>query len=278
VSKKVQFMKMHGAGNDFILINNNPAYFSGSETVFIRHLCHRQLGIGADGFMLIKFDDHENFHLRYFNANGKESTMCGNGARCAVYFMYLNFPEIKHFTFRIAGVKYQAEVLGNERIKLEWNFYPEIKNAPELRKIIPTEFSHALFIDSGVPHLILLHPEPLENINLSHWGPFFRNHPFFAPSGTNVNVIYFKNEYLEIRTYERGVEAETLACGTGVLAAAVAVRYWEKAKFPIQFNARGGTLQVGKMPDNDNLWLEGPVKLVYSGEFHLDEFREGYQT
>lgn len=263
-------MKMHGAGNDFILINNNPDYFSGNETVFIRHLCQRHLGIGADGFMLIKFDDHQSFHLRYFNANGEESTMCGNGARCAVYFMHLNFPETQHFTFRIAGVKYQAEVLGNERIKLEWNFYPEIKNVPELQKIIPTEFSHALFVDSGVPHLILLHPDSLENINLSHWGPFFRNHPFFAPSGTNVNFISFKKKYLEIRTYERGVEAETLACGTGVLAAAVAVHSWEKAKFPIQFNSRGGTLEVGKTPDSDNLWLEGPVKLVYTGEFHLD--------
>lgn len=262
---------MHGAGNDFILINNNSGYFSGDETGLVAQLCHRQLGIGSDGLMLINFEDGGSFQLRYFNADGKESTMCGNGARCAVYFMHLNFPKIHNFSFRIADMNFQAEVVGQERIKLEWSFYPEIKNAAELQKIIPPEFSHGLFVDSGVPHLVLAHPESVEHLNLLHWGPFFRNHPFFAPSGTNVNFICFREQQLEIRTYERGVEAETLACGTGVLAAAVAARYWEKIVFPITVKSKGGILEVGKMPESDNLWLEGPVKLVYAGEFNLDQ-------
>jgi diaminopimelate epimerase len=270
VIKKIKFMKMHGAGNDFILINNNHELFSGDETAFIRQLCHRHLGIGADGFMLIKFEEGHSFHLRYYNADGKESSMCGNGARCAVYFMHLNFPKIQQFTFWISDVKYNAEVLGHERIKLEWNFYPEIKNASELQKIIPPEFSRGLFVNSGVPHLVLVHPDSVQNINLSHWGPFFRNHPFFSPAGTNVNFICFKKDHLEIRTYERGVEAETLACGTGVLATAVAAQFWKMSEFPVTVKSQGGSLQVGKIPESDHLWLEGPVKLVYIGEFNLD--------
>ena len=208
MSNKVEFMKMHGAGNDFILINNNSDCFSGDETAFISQLCHRHLGIGSDGLMLIKFKDGGNFHLRYFNADGTESTMCGNGARCAVYFMHLSFPKIQYFTFWIADVKYQAEVVGHQRIKLEWSFYPEIKNVAEIQNIIPVEFSHGLFVDSGVPHLVLVHPDSVDHLNVLHWGPFFRNHPFFAPSGTNVNFICLKDEQLVIRTYERGVEAE----------------------------------------------------------------------
>jgi diaminopimelate epimerase len=261
---------MHGAGNDFILIDNNPRVFSGDETELIRYLCHRQLGIGGDGLMLIDFENPQNFNLRYFNADGKESTMCGNGARCAVYFVHLLHPEILNFTFRISEVEYRAEVLESEQIRLEWNFYPQIKDAPGLQKIIGTEFSRALWVDSGVPHLVLLYPDSVDHINVSHWGPFFRNHPFFAPSGTNVNFVSFKNEHLEIRSYERGVEAETLACGTGVLAAAVALQFWKKAKLPLQFFARGGKLRVGKRSGSDNLWLEGPVKLVFTGEFNLD--------
>ncbi len=262
---------MHGAGNDFILINNNPGHISGEENSLIRTLCHRHLGIGADGLMLIDFEDHKNFNLRYFNADGNESTMCGNGARCAVYFVHQEFPGTDQFSFKIAGNTYQAEIVGKERIRLEWNFYPEIKHANELRKIISEEYTAGLWIDSGVPHLVLDYPESLDNLDVSHWGPFFRKHPFFAPQGTNVNFISEQGDYLQIRTYERGVEAETMACGTGVLAAAVACRYWKKREFPIRFKAWGGTLEVGKMEDSGNLWLEGPVKKVFSGEILIDQ-------
>jgi diaminopimelate epimerase len=112
----------------------------------------------------------------------------------------------------------------------------------------------------------------LEEVDLEHWGPFFRYHPFFAPVGTNVNVLVIQKNGMKIRTYERGVENETLACGTGVLAAAAAADYWKKIKLPVWVDTRGGRMKVGIQPENGFLWLQGPAQHVFSGVFDPEDF------
>lgn len=263
---------MHGTGNDFILIDNRAGFFSGREHGLFKRLCHRNFGIGADGLMLIDFGTPQEFSIQYFNSDGKPADMCGNGARCAVFFVHLLNPEINDFTFSVHKKSYRGRTEKKEWTQVFWNETPAIKNDFDLNMIDPDEFSQALFVHSGVPHLILEVREALSKVDVNRWGKYFRNHSEFAPNGVNVNFIKIFKDYLQIRTFERGVEGETLACGTGALASAISADYWKKLKFPVKIFARGGQLQVGKEENTGRMWLAGPVKVVYQGSFNRDNF------
>ncbi len=136
---------------------------------------------------------------------------------------------------------------------------------PGLEKKVPAEFKRFLYVNSGVPHLVLEVKDSLEDFDVPRWGTFFRNHPLFSPQGTNVNFVRIHAHDVTIRTFERGVEGETLACGTGALAAAAAVHHWGQSAFPIDVRARGGLLTVDGSPDLSNMSLEGPVRRVFTG-------------
>ncbi len=276
MSRRIHFTKMHGTGNDFILIDNRSHFFTGEEHELFRKLCHRRFGIGADGLMLIDFSSPEFFELKYFNADGKTAEMCGNGARCAVYFVYLLSQQNHQFEFKVCGQKYRGEVKNKDWVKIYWNFNPIIQNIDELENVVSHEFAHYAFINSGVPHLILETKKPIDQIDVVKMGKYFRYHPYFLPQGTNVNFISINQNGVQVRTYERGVEGETLSCGTGALAVACAGVLWDKIQLPVKVFTRGGMLRVGKDNSTGKLWLEGPVKTVFYGFFeqqYFDEFK-----
>lgn len=265
--RQIPFTKMHGAGNDFILIDNRQGIFTGNETGLFRNLCRRHFGIGADGLLLIQSWHNGEFEVAFFNPDGKPAAMCGNGARCAVYLMHLNYPEITRFTIRISEKKYPAEITGREQVKLFWQEKPQIKSDVPVESLLPEIFSAALLVDSGVPHLVVKSRVLLDEIDVAKWGKFFRNQELFGGEGTNVNFIETGTVGVKIRTYERGVEGETLACGSGALAAAAALGYWHETALPVEFLARGGRLRVGEHGERKMLWLEGPAKKVFGGHF-----------
>lgn len=265
------FHKLQGAGNDFILIDNRLNYFTGIEENVFKKLCDRRFGIGADGLMLIDFKEPSFFSLKYFNSDGRSSEMCGNGARCAVYFMHLLHPGYKKFRFDISQKSYTGEVTAKNQVKIVWSFTPKVKTIGKSEVNIPVEFDSALFVNSGVPHFILVLNDDLDSFNVKKWGSYFRNHDFFAPKGTNVNFLKFLGNKIYIRTFERGIEGETLACGTGAVAAAIAGNYWNKINFPVAIVARGGILKIGVEEERKTLWMEGPVRKVYTGVLNLED-------
>lgn len=270
--KVIPFSKMHGNGNDFIIIDNREHYLSAREKKLIRKLCQRRLGIGADGLMLIDFKKENHFHLTYFNADGNKAAMCANGARCAVYFMHLRFPQTHCFTFKIENRSYRAEVLGKWRVRIYWPVLPSLKPVSDLPALITENFQQFLWVDSGVPHLVVRTAQSVDEIDVEHWGSFYRHHPLFGKAGTNVNFVNFSPRGILIRTYERGIEGETLSCGTGALAAAWAGKYWQLSDWPTIVQSKGGHLIIGTDSSAKNLWVEGFVQLVYGGEFVKENF------
>jgi diaminopimelate epimerase len=274
MNKNIQFTKMHGAGNDFIVIDDRPTMLGKEKNVVIRNLCRHHWGIGADGLMFLEPIGGKEYVVHYFNADGFPSTMCGNGARCAAYFLYKLHPEEKDFILKMGINRYPARITARNQVEIIWDYTPELKVPHELDKLIAGKFRRAIFVDTGVPHLVVQVDSPLAEFEVEKWGTFYRNHDLFSPAGTNVNFIQPGADGIHIRTYERGVEAETLACGTGAMAAALAVKNWDLAKFPVKIHTRGGILEVGKTADNLHLWLQGSARHVFSGTFHLNDFRE----
>lgn len=267
----IPFQKMHGAGNDFILILNDAGYLTGDEQGLIENLCRRRFGIGADGLMLLEALTDEGFDLKFFNSDGRPASMCGNGARTAVYLAHQMRPAIRQFRFRVWGTVYRGQVTGDKQIRIYWPETPRLKNLPAAVSGEWEEFGRILWIDTNVPHLIVETRVPLTTLDVARWGSFFRHHSLFQPQGTNVNFVCLRSGQIDIRTFERGVEGETLACGTGALAAAFAATHWGSSVLPVTINARGGRLQVGATADGQ-YWLEGPVQPVYSGSFEPEHF------
>lgn len=274
MSKGIQFTKMHGAGNDFIVINNRPTLRGKDKDTVIRNLCRRHWGIGADGLMFLEPVGGKEYVVHYFNADGFASTMCGNGARCAAYFLHLLHPGEKDFIMKMGNNRYPARITARNQVEIIWDFTPEAKASHELDKLIEGNFRRGIFVNTGVPHLVVQVDLPLSEFEVEKWGAFYRNHEFFSPAGTNVNFMQSVAEGIHSRTYERGVEGETLACGTGALAVALAAQNWDMGKFPIKIYTRGGILEVGKTADGLHLWLKGPVRRVFNGSFRLNDFRK----
>ncbi len=268
---KIAFQKIHGTGNDFILIDNRRHYFKGTEQELFARLCHRHFGIGADGLMLVEVGESGRFSLQFFNPDGKPAPMCGNGARTAVYFVSQLQPGVSRFRFRVWEESYLAELVEERLIRIHWPRTPRrlafsgFQHPPSLR------VRRFMWVHSGVPHLVLEMEGSLENLEVQKWGSFFRYHPAFSPEGTNVNFIHVIGAKVWIRTYERGVEGETLSCGTGSLAVAFALEQWMNPEYPLNIIARGGVLRIGKNT-HQQFYLEGAVQPVFRGEFELGDF------
>jgi len=261
---KLKFFKYEGAGNDFIMIDNRNQGFAPTQPL-INKLCNRHFGIGADGLILLENDDNTSFFMRYFNADGIEGTMCGNGGRCIAFFAYLLKISDKIAVFNAADGKHEAEICsvsGNvATVKLK------MKNV-----LKPETIFGFRSIDTGSPHLIIP-SDDLENLDVFSLGSDFRNDKRFSDNGINVNFLRFKNGKAEMRTYERGVENETLACGTGAVAAAVAIlSEYPNTPMPVSISALGGVLKVHLKKENGlftNIWLEGPATFVFEGIIEL---------
>lgn len=264
---KVPFYKYEGAGNDFIIIDQVADLLQDLFTEKdISLLCNRRFGIGADGLMLIKTHFEYDFEMVYYNSDGKEGSMCGNGGRCLVAYAARKGIAGETAIFTAADGPHKATVVevkgNNSMISLQMRDVQKIKDT-----------KHGLFLDTGSPHLVIFEKD-LALVNVFKKGKELRNAPEFKPGGTNVNFAELKNEHIYIRTYERGVENETLACGTGVTAVAIAAHHnGLLGQNTINVSARGGDLKVAFENHQEgkyrNIWLEGPAKLVFKGEIDL---------
>ena len=266
----VEFTKMSGAGNDFIVIDNRFYNFTPSEcAVMVPRICKRRSGIGADGLLLFEIprDNEADCRMVYYNGDGTEGTMCGNGARClARYAVDSGFSPGKLHIETASGI-YTATVSENpeDEVKIAMNSPRRWQSPLFLSSSLPDEVISTHYLWPGTEHVVVIVPE-VSAIDVQYWGKLIRNDSALSPSGANVNFVQIKgSDIISVRTYEKGVEGETLACGTGAVASATtAVRSGLCSPPVIKVNMPGGVLQVGT---TDPLYLQGPTETVYRGSF-----------
>ena len=266
----LRFTKMNGAGNDFILFDNRTGGVDLDRNQ-IAHLCDRHRGIGADGILLLeKPTNRANFRMRYFNADGGEAEMCGNGARCFARFANKVGGQKGKISFETLAGVISAELKG-DLVTLRMTEPTDLRLNVDLST--PSENKTAHFINSGVPHVVFAVAK-IDDADVRRDGATIRHHKMFSPNGANVNFIEKRGpSKIAIRTYERGVEDETLACGTGIVASALIFAASEKSSSPITVLARGGDeLQVGfEKFDGSfrNVTLTGPAEFVFDGTIEI---------
>jgi len=262
----IEFYKYQGAGNDFVIIDDRKAEFDEKNIELINHLCDRHFGIGADGLMLLQNHDQYDFKMVYFNADGNESSMCGNGGRCIVAFAHFKNIIESTCTFLAIDGGHKAEFISNELVSLE------MIDVIRIEKLGPS----ACLLDTGSPHYVELRTG-IESMDLISEARAIRYNARFAEKGVNVNFVEIIGGVLHIRTYERGVEDETLACGTGVTAAAIAMNHWGVMGNTIKVKAIGGYLEVSfdySGENYSNIWKKGPVKQVFHGKILMNANRQ----
>ena len=251
------FYKYQGTGNDFVIIDNRLKTFPKNDTNLVALLCDRKFGIGADGLLLLENDKLTDFRMVYFNADGKEGSMCGNGGRCIVAFAnFLGIIDDKTTFIAVDGL-HEASLEGTT-VSLKMKDVDEIKGKP-----------NALFLDTGSPHHVQL-VKNISDFNVAKEGGRLR-YGIYGESGSNINFVEeYGPDTFSIRTYERGVENETLSCGTGVTAVALAMHSLGKTKSnKVKINALGGKLSVRFKHTNQKyseIYLIGEAKRVFKGD------------
>ncbi|MCA6071134.1 MAG: diaminopimelate epimerase [Endomicrobium sp.] len=264
----VKFSKLTAAGNDFVLIDNRKNIVAKKDYSNIaKKLCNRKYSIGADGLILLEKSAAKDFKMKYFNSDGSHASMCGNGGRSVAKFAYsLGVVDAK-MTFETDAGIINAEILPCDNVKLDLYDPKDLKQNIKI-KVDKKKFD-VDFINTGVPHAVIF-VDDVENINVFKYGREIRRHKTFAPAGTNVDFVEVaKDNTLLVRTYERGVEDETLACGTGVTASGIISVLKGFAKAPVNIIARGGDkLSVSLRNTNNivkNVVLEGPAVISFKG-------------
>ena len=266
----LRFTKMNGAGNDFILFDNRTGDIDLDRNQ-IAQLCDRHRGIGADGILLLeKPANRADFRMRYFNADGGEAEMCGNGARCFARFANKVGRQKTKVSFETPAGVISAELKGH-LVTLLMTEPTDLRLNVDLPMTAETKAVH--FINSGVPHVVIPVAK-VDDADVRRDGAAIRQHKMFSPNGTNVNFIEKRGpNKIAIRTYERGVENETLACGTGIVASALIFAASEKSSSPITVLAWGGDeLEVGfEKVEGDfrDVTLTGPAKFVFEGTIEI---------
>jgi diaminopimelate epimerase len=266
----IPFYKMSGSGNDFILIDNRHGSVTFQDlSAFASKICRRKLSTGADGLILIESSDTVDFKWRFFNSDGSLAEMCGNGARCAARFAFLTGIAGETMSFETTAGIVNARITGSG-VKIKMTDPTDADPHVTLRlKSGPLTLSR---INTGVPHAVIA-ADDIETAPVVDQGREIRFHEFFAPSGTNVNYVSMLGKsFIAVRTYERGVEDETLACGTGSVAAAIMTALKTGMASPVKVLTRGGgSLFVYFRQDAGNfreVYLEGDARLIYKGELH----------
>jgi diaminopimelate epimerase len=257
--QKLKFSKYQGTGNDFVLLDNRDNHFNHANTKLIQHICHRRFGVGADGLMLLENSKTTSFTMRYYNSDGQESTMCGNGGRCiAAFAVKLGVcSDGESFKFDAVDGIHDAVVKGDV-VSLRMVDVDGIDVSDD-----------GMYLDTGSPHFVKFVSDP-QKINVFEEGHYWRHHKRFSPGGTNVNFVGNKeNGEIEMRTFERGVEDETWSCGTGAVASAMAsaIRLGKGNNFLMK--VPGGELNVSFKKAGDlsfsDVWLKGMAKFVFEG-------------
>ena len=255
-----EFYKYQGTGNDFIIIDNRQKSIALTEQQ-VNFLCDRKFGIGADGLMLLQEKEGYDFEMIYYNSDGKLGSMCGNGSRCLTQFAFDSGIKKNHYSFIASD--------GNHEAKFDTNNWVRVKMI-DVNEV--NEYDAGLIVDTGSPHYIQ-YVESVDDIDVYQEGKKIRYSDFFDAKGINVNFVQKKNiNEIKVRTYERGVENETLSCGTGVTASAL-VSFYSEGLNKINVETLGGKLAVEfeKIGEGmyKNVWLCGPATFVFKGEINF---------
>lgn len=271
MSFKLPFQKMHGAGNDFVMVSGRDLNGLQLDTQLIEQLCDRRTGIGADGLIVVgeALTSKTAFRMIYFNADGGEAEMCGNGARCTVDFAARAGLFQGSCTFDTYSGVLTGEILEPGLVKVS---LPAWKDLELEHNISGTPWTVQHSCNTGVPHVVIL-VDDVGKVDIKKWGAYLRYHEKFAPAGTNINWVSRDPDStaFRIRTYERGVEDETLACGTGASASAVVLCHLNEATSPVSLKTRGGDiLTVSVDPSCNGLHLQGPAVTSFKGEVEID--------
>jgi diaminopimelate epimerase len=265
----VPFTKMSGAGNDFIIIDHRlPLIPVADQPQFVKKVCRRMFSVGADGLILLEDSAVADFSWRFYNGDGSMAEMCGNGARCAARFAYAKGIAGPRMSFETLAGIIEAEICSDDSVRLRMTAPFDFRT--DLPVILDGQEKTLSFVNSGVPHAVLF-IEGEEQVPLREWGRLIRFHPLFQPAGTNVNFVQkVADNTLHVRTYERGVEDETMACGTGAVASAIFAALAGRVQSPVAVNTSGGDrltiffdLQDG--PRAENVFLQGPARIIFEG-------------
>ncbi|RNI34193.1 diaminopimelate epimerase [Hanamia caeni] len=262
---KIKFYKYQGSGNDFIIIDNREKAGDKLTTKQINKMCDRHFGIGADGLMLLNEKEGFDFEMVYFNADGNLGSMCGNGGRCIVQFASNMGIKKNEYIFSASDGTHKAKVDLDKQVSLEMKDVPGV------------EFSLDHYVlNTGSPHYVKF-VTGLEDLDVVSEGRKIRNNKAFVTEGINVNFVEtIDDDHIFVRTYERGVEDETLSCGTGVTASALIAAHNENGFNRVEVKSKGGNLSVefDKISDTKftNIWLSGPATFVFSGEYEIKAY------
>ena len=261
----IKFQKFQGAGNDFIIIDNRNQVYEFTREI-VEYFCDRKFGIGADGLMLLETCPGYDFKMRYFNSDGREASLCGNGSRCIVAYAHRLGLFLQTTRFLAADGEHQGEITP-QGVRVKMNDVSRITVAPDY-----------FFLDTGSPHYVKVVADAFQT-DVVTAGRMIRYAPSFQPGGTNVNFITPTPACIRIATYERGVEDETLACGTGCVAAALSaalLNHDHSGTYTLQ--TKGGILKVSfkQLADNHftDILLEGPAEFVFAGEIETPQNRD----
>lgn len=260
---ELEFLKMSASGNDFIVIDNRDGKVDGifpDIPGFVQKTCRFHHSVGADGVILIENSASHDFSWRFFNADGSEADMCGNGGRCAARFAFIKGITKEKMTFETGAGVIKAEVSGT-RVKLQLTTPYDLK----LDYPVGLEDKEIFLssVNTGVPHAVL-QVNDIDYMPVEELGRRVRHHKVFGEKGTNVDFVEIVNkENLKIRTYERGVEGETYACGTGAVAVGVILKQKGLIESPVNIKTKGG--EMLKVYLDDEVYLEGDTRLIYVG-------------
>lgn len=260
----VHFSKYHGTGNDFVMIDGREQETAHFDTSLIHRLCDRRFGIGGDGLIILEGSKRFDFTMRYFNADGREGTMCGNGGRCITAFAKRLGLLTTHTTFEGIDGAHEASILPNGEIRLK---LVDVKGIEQLED--------GYLLDTGSPHFVSF-VKKLEQLSVEHEGAKIRHQKRFGKGGVNVNFVEpgSDSNQIFVRTFERGVEGETWSCGTGVAAAAITTCFHsgsDKSSYDVQ--TRGGRLNIAFRSSGEQhfteIYLTGPALHVYDGSIDI---------
>lgn len=262
IKMQIEFYKYQGTGNDFVMIDNRFEGFPKENVQLIAYLCDRRFGIGGDGLILLENDSETDFRMVYYNSDGNPSSMCGNGGRCLVAFAKKLNVINNSCTFIAADGLHRATVTENKQVSLQMIDVSEVKISPDY-----------VFLNTGSPHHVQL-VEDLENYNVKENGAAIRYGELYGKVGSNVNFVkQIDDDTFSLRTYERGVEDETLSCGTGATAVAIAMNATGKTNSDsIHLNVEGGKLEVSFDKNGEkfiNVFLKGLAEFVFKGEIEI---------
>lgn len=261
----ISFSKMSGAGNDFVVIDHRvPRITDPAELT--RRICTRRLSVGADGLILIETSARATFRMKYFNSDGSLADFCGNGTRCAARFAFLNVIAPRRMTIETEAGIVGAEI--GERGEVTLSLSPPQGFQAERPLVVGSQTIRGSFVTVGVPHYVIFLRDDLWSQNIEILGRAIRTHRDLQPAGANVNFVVVRDKHaIEIRTYERGVEAETLACGSGIVSSVTTAAMFGRVESPVSVLTRSGvTLEVSFEKVNgfvDNVRLKGDARLVY---------------